>query len=414
MSLNSSPLCRFCRTPLRATLVDLGSTPLANSYLSPEELGAPEPTFPLHARLCSACRLVQVDDVAAPEKIFGHYAYFSSYSTSWVEHARRFAIMAKERWGLGTKSLVIEVASNDGYLLKHFVDMDVPVLGIEPAANVAEAARAAGVATDVSFFGRATAERLRNEGYEADLIVGNNVFAHVPDINDFVAGFAILLKPDGVVSLEFPHLLKLIEQTQFDTIYHEHFSYLSLYTTEKILAAHGLRTFDVTELPTHGGSLRVTATRMSSKVHAESASLNKVRRDEAAKGVEGDALYAGFEAKVRALRTAFVNFLRQAKADDKTVVAYGAAAKGNTLLNYSGVGANLVDYVVDLNPHKQGCFMPGSRLPIYPPSRLLETKPDHVLILPWNLKDEIMTQIKYVRDWGGQFVIAVPTLAILP
>jgi SAM-dependent methyltransferase len=414
MSLNSSPLCRFCRTPLRATLVDLGSTPLANSYLSPEELGAPEPTFPLHARLCSACRLVQVDDVAAPEKIFGHYAYFSSYSTSWVEHARRFAIMAKERWGLGTKSLVIEVASNDGYLLKHFVDMDVPVLGIEPAANVAEAARAAGVATDVSFFGRATAERLRNEGYEADLIVGNNVFAHVPDINDFVAGFAILLKPDGVVSLEFPHLLKLIEQTQFDTIYHEHFSYLSLYTTEKILAAHGLRTFDVTELPTHGGSLRVTATRMSSKVHAESASLNKVRRDEAAKGVEGDALYAGFEAKVRALRTAFVNFLRQAKADDKTVVAYGAAAKGNTLLNYSGVGSNLVDYVVDLNPHKQGCFMPGSRLPIYPPSRLLETKPDHVLILPWNLKDEIMTQIKYVRDWGGQFVIAVPTLAILP
>jgi len=414
MSLNSPPLCRFCQTPLHATLVDLGSTPLANSYLSPEELGAPEPTFPLHARLCSACRLVQVDDVAAPEKIFGHYAYFSSYSTSWVEHARHFAVMAKDRWGLGSKSLVIEVASNDGYLLKHFVNMDVPVLGIEPAVNVTEAARAAGVATDVSFFGRATAERLRNEGYEADLIVGNNVFAHVPDINDFVAGFAVLLKSDGVVSLEFPHLLKLIEQTQFDTIYHEHFSYLSLYTTEKILAAHGLRVFDVTELPTHGGSLRVMATRMSSKMHPESEGLNKVRRDEAAKGVKGDALYSGFEAKVRELRAAFVNFLRSAKTDGKAVAAYGAAAKGNTLLNYSNVGTDLIDYVVDLNPHKQGCFLPGSHLPIYPPSRLSETKPDYVLILPWNLQDEIMTQMNYVRAWGGQFVVAVPMLTILP
>jgi 2-polyprenyl-3-methyl-5-hydroxy-6-metoxy-1,4-benzoquinol methylase len=407
-------LCRFCQKPLRATLVDLGSTPLANSYLSPEELRGPEPIFPLHARLCSACRLVQVDDVAAPEKIFGHYAYFSSYSTSWVEHARQFAAMAKERWRLGTKSLVIEVASNDGYLLKHFVNMDVPVLGIEPAANVAEAARAAGVVTDVSFFGRATAERLRNEGYEADLIVGNNVFAHVPDINDFVAGFAILLKPDGVVSLEFPHLMKLIEQTQFDTIYHEHFSYLSLYTTEKILAAHGLRVFDVTELPTHGGSLRVMATRASSKLHADSASLNKLRHDEAAKGVEGDALYSGFEAKVQGLRTAFVDFLRSAKADGKAVAAYGAAAKGNTLLNYSRVGTNLIDYVVDLNPHKQGFFLPGSHLPIYSPSHVSETKPNYVLILPWNLKDEIMTQMNYVREWGGQFVVAVPTLTILP
>jgi SAM-dependent methyltransferase len=309
---------------------------------------------------------------------------------------------------------VIEVASNDGYLLKHFVNMDVPVLGIEPAVNVTEAARAAGVATDVSFFGRATAERLRNEGYEADLIVGNNVFAHVPDINDFVAGFAVLLKSDGVVSLEFPHLLKLIEQTQFDTIYHEHFSYLSLYTTEKILAAHDLRVFDVTELPTHGGSLRVMATRMSSKMHPESEGLNKVRRDEAAKGVKGDALYSGFEAKVRELRAAFVNFLRSAKTDGKAVAAYGAAAKGNTLLNYSDVGTDLIDYVVDLNPHKQGCFLPGSHLPIYPPSRLSETKPDYVLILPWNLQDEIMTQMNYVRAWGGQFVVAVPMLTILP
>ena len=265
--MNSYPRCRFCSAPLRVTLVDLGRTPLANSYLAPEQLRAPEPTFPLHARLCSACRLVQVEDVAAPETIFGHYAYFSSYSASWVEHARRFAVMAKERWRLDANSLVVEVASNDGYLLRHFVDMGVQVLGIEPAANVAEAARAAGVETDVAFFGRATAERLLSEGRKADLIVGNNVFAHVPDINDFVAGFPVLLKPDGVVSLEFPHVLKLIEQTQFDTIYHEHFSYLSLYTTEKILAAHGLKVFDVTELPTHGGSLRVMAALTASKAH---------------------------------------------------------------------------------------------------------------------------------------------------
>ena len=414
MSINLNPRCRFCRAPLSITLVDLGSTPLANSYLAVDQLGDPEPAYPLHARLCSVCRLVQVDDVAAPEKIFGHYAYFSSYSASWVEHARRFAVMAKERWRLDANSLVVEVASNDGYLLRHFVDMGVQVLGIEPAANVAEAARAAGVATDVAFFGRATAERLRSQGCRADLIVGNNVFAHVPDINDFVAGFAILLKPDGIVSLEFPHVLKLIEQTQFDTIYHEHFSYLSLYTTEKILAAHGLKVFDVAELPTHGGSLRVMASLSGIKAHGESEGLAKVRRDEAAAGIDSDALYSGFESKVQALRTAFVEFLNRAKTDRKTVAAYGAAAKGNTLLNYCRVGTDLIDYVVDLNPHKQGCFLPGSRLPIYAPARLAETKPDYVLILPWNLKEEIMTQTDYVRNWGGQFVVAVPRLAILP
>jgi len=412
--MNSHPRCRFCNAPLRVTLVDLGRTPLANSYLAPEQLRAPEPTFPLHARLCSACRLVQVDDVAAPETIFGHYAYFSSYSASWVEHARCFAAMAKERWRLNANSLVVEVASNDGYLLRHFVNMRVQVLGIEPAANVAEAARAAGVETDVAFFGRATAERLLSEERKADLIVGNNVFAHVPDINDFVAGFPVLLKPDGVVSLEFPHVLKLIEQTQFDTIYHEHFSYLSLYATEKILAAHGLKVFDVTELPTHGGSLWVMAALTASKAHAEGEGLAKVRRDESAAGVDDDALYSGFESKVQAVRTAFVDFLNRAKGNGKTIAAYGAAAKGNTLLNYCGVGTDLIDYVVDLNPHKQGCFLPGSRLPIYSPIRLAETRPDYVLILPWNLKDEIMAQTSYVRDWGGQFVVAVPRLTVLP
>ncbi len=414
MSINWNARCRFCRAPLRVTLVDLGPTPLANSYLALDQLDDPEPTFPLHAKLCSVCRLVQVDDVTAPEKIFGHYAYFSSYSASWVEHARRFAVMAKERWSLDANSLVIEVASNDGYLLRHFVDMSVPVLGIEPAANVAEAARAAGVATDVAFFGRATAERLSGQGRRADLIIGNNVFAHVPDINDFVAGFTMLLKPNGVVSLEFPHMLKLIEQTQFDTIYHEHFSYLSLYTTEKIFAAHGLKVFDVTELPTHGGSLRVMASLAGSRRYELGEGVAKLRRDEAAAGIDSDALYSGFEAKVQAVRTAFVDFLNSAKADGKTVVAYGAAAKGNTLLNYCGVGTDFIDYVVDLNPHKQGCFLPGSRLPIYSPGRLAETRPDYVLILPWNLQDEIMAQTSYIREWGGQFVVAVPRLTILP
>ena len=414
MTVTSSRRCRFCHEPLSTTLVDLGKTPLANSYLTREQLAASEPVYPLVARVCSACRLVQVDDAAPPDDIFRDYAYFSSYSTSWVEHARQFARMAGERWHLGRDSRVIEVASNDGYLLRHFVDMGVPVLGVEPAANVAAVARAGGVPTDVSFFGRATAERLRAGGYSADLIVGNNVFAHVPDINDFVAGFAILLKPDGVVSLEFPHVMKLIEMTQFDTIYHEHFSYLSLHTTEKILGAHGLTVFDVAELPTHGGSLRVMAARTSSQAPAAGDGLAKVRRDEAASGVDSDACYMGFESRVRTIRKALLNFLRSAKAEGKSVAAYGAAAKGNTLLNYCGIGTELVDYVVDISPHKQGLFLPGSRLPIYAPSKLAETKPDYVLILPWNLKDEIIGQIHHVRDWGGRFMIAVPTLTVLP
>lgn len=414
MTIISFPRCRFCHEPLRVSLVDLGKMPLANSYLTRDQLAATQPVFPLHARVCSACRLVQIDDVAAPNDIFRHYAYFSSYSTTWVEHASRFARMAAERWHLGADSLVVEVASNDGYLLRHFVDMGVPVLGVEPAANVAAAARAAGVATDISFFGRETAERLRSEGHDADLIVGNNVFAHVPDINDFVAGFATLLKPDGVVSVEFPHLVKLVEMGQFDTIYHEHFSYLSLYATEKILGAHGLKVFDVAELPTHGGSLRVMAARTTSRAHGECEGLAKVRRDEAAAGINGDPFYSGFEPKVRAVRTALVDFLHAAKAQNKTVVAYGAAAKGNTLLNYCGIGTDLVEYVVDLSPHKQGLFLPGSRLSIHAPSHIAETQPDYVLILPWNIKDEIVTQMSHVHDWGGRFVVAIPTLTVLP
>jgi SAM-dependent methyltransferase len=414
MTASSFPQCRFCHEPLRISVIDLGRMPLANSYLTRERLAAPEPVFPLHARVCSSCRLVQVDNVAAPADIFMHYAYFSSYTASWVEHACRFTRMAAERWHLGVDSLVVEVASNDGYLLRHFVDMDIPVLGIEPAANVAEAALAAGVETQVAFFGRVTAERLQSEGRAADLIVGNNVLAHVPDINDFVAGLSILLKPDGVVSLEIPHLIKLVEMNQFDTIYHEHFSYLSLFTIEKILGAHGLKVFDVTELPTHGGSLRIMASRKTSRAHREREELAIVRRSEATAGIDSDSFYSGLEPKVRAIRTALLDFLHAAKTQNKTVVAYGAAAKGNTLLNYCGIGTDLVEYVADLSPHKQGMFLPGSRLPIHAPSRIAETRPDYVLILPWNIKDEIVTQMYHVREWGARFVVAIPALTVLP
>ena len=412
--MTAAPRCHFCAAPLTLSLVDLGVTPLANSYLAPEHLARPEPQFPLHARVCNRCRLVQVEAAATPEDIFGHYAYFSSYSTSWVEHARRFTEMARERWRLGPASKVVEVASNDGYLLCHFVAAGIPVLGVEPAANVAESARAVGVATEVAFFGLETAKRLKEAGHAADLLAGNNVFAHVPDINDFVAGLACLLKPEGVISLEFPHLLKMMAEIQFDTIYHEHFSYLSLLTTERILAAHGLRVFDVAELPTHGGSLRIMACHAGCSRHAEGPGLAKVRADEAAASLDRDEGYQGFAPKVEAVRTGLLAFLRQAKAEGKTVAAYGAAAKGNTLLNYCGVGADLISCVVDRNPHKQGCFMPGSRIPIHDPAKLAELRPDYVLILPWNLKDEITQQMAEIRGWGGRFVIAIPALTILP
>ncbi|MEI7605818.1 MAG: class I SAM-dependent methyltransferase [Rhodospirillaceae bacterium] len=411
--MTAAPRCHFCAAPLTLSLVDLGVTPLANSYLAPEHLARPEPQFPLHARVCGACRLVQVEAAATPEDIFGHYAYFSSYSTSWVEHARRFTEMARERWGLGPTSKVVEVASNDGYLLRHFVAAGIPVLGVEPAANVAESARAIGVATEVAFFGLETARRLKAAGHAADLLAGNNVFAHVPDINDFVAGLACLLKPDGVISLEFPHLLKMMAEIQFDTIYHEHFSYLSLLTTERILGAHGLKVFDVAELPTHGGSLRIMACHAGCGRHAEGPGLAKVRADEAAASLDRDEGYQGFAPKVEAVRTGLLAFLRQAKAEGKIVAAYGAAAKGNTLLNYCGVGADLISCVVDRNPHKQGCFMPGSRIPIHDPAKLAELRPDFVLILPWNLTDEITQQMAEIRGWGGRFVIAIPTLTIL-
>ncbi|PXW77705.1 methyltransferase family protein [Blastomonas natatoria] len=407
------PSCRFCDTPLEHMVVDLGVTPLANDYLSAERLREPEATYPLRALVCTRCWLVQTDAFIAAEDIFSHYAYFSSYSASWVEHARQFTVMARERFGLTEASRVVEIASNDGYLLRHFIDAGIPVLGIEPAANVADVARAAGVPTESRFFGAETASDLVARGLSADLLIGNNVFAHVPDINNFVAGLATALKADGVVSLEFPHLLQLMQNRQFDTIYHEHFFYFSLLAVETVFARHGLKLFDVEELATHGGSLRILGCRADSNAHRVGPGLAKVRADEAAAELHRVETYAAFQASIEPIRRDLNAFLHRARAEGKHVAAYGAAAKGNTLLNFCGVTADLIDYVVDSNPHKQNHFLPGSRLPIHAPQKMAETRPDYVLILPWNIKDEIMATHD-IQAWGGRFVVPVPALAILP
>lgn len=409
----AAPHCNFCDAVLADTFVDLGEMTLANSYLDDAGLTKPEPRYPLHARVCRSCFLVQVEPAVPAEEIFSDYAYFSSYSESWVAHARAYASMAASRFGLGPDSLVAEVASNDGYLLKHFVAAGIPVLGIEPAANIAKVAEENGVRSEVAFFGKETAGRLRARGLTADLMTANNVLAHVPDLNDFVSGFPMLLKPDGVLTFEFPHLLNLINEVQFDTIYHEHFSYLSLLTVEKILAAHGMAVFDVEELPTHGGSLRVYARHANSTRHADGPGLEAVRKKERDALFDRPGAYAGFEPRVIAVRDALLNFLRTARDEGKVVAAYGAAAKGNTLLNYCGVDAGLIPFVVDRSPAKQGHYLPGSHIPIFAPEKITQEKPDYVLILPWNLRDEIMAEMALVRDWGGKFVTAIPELRIL-
>ncbi len=413
MSGRPAPACRSCGAELTRTFVDLGSTPLANSYLDESDLAVAEPRYPLHARVCGACFLVQVESAVPPEEIFGDYAYFSSYSASWVDHARRFAEASISRFDLDAGSLVVEVASNDGYLLRHFLAADIPVLGIEPAANVAAAAEAAGVPSEVRFFSEATARDLEARDLAADLLVGNNVLAHVPDLNDFVAGLAILLKPAGVLSMEFPHLLRLIRGVQFDTIYHEHFSYFSFLAVERVFARHGLVVFDVEQLPTHGGSLRVFARRRDGEPRAATPAVEDLRAEESAAGLDRLEAYSGFADRVAAVKAGLLEFLRRARSDGKTVVAYGAAAKGNTLLNTCGIDGELIAYVVDRNPHKQGCYLPGSRLAIHPPERIFETRPDYVLILPWNLRDEIMAAMAGVREWGGRFVVPVPEIEVL-
>lgn len=406
--------CRFCATPLIHTFSDLGMSPLSNAFVKPDALDRMERFYPLHAYVCDACHLVQLEQFASPEEIFDDYAYFSSYSQSWLRHCELYTQDMVKRFSLGGKSQVIEIASNDGYLLKYFKAAGVPVLGIEPADNVAKVAQAAGVDTLVKFFGTETATKLVKNGARANLLLGNNVLAHVPDLNDFVKGMKILLKPEGVITMEFPHLLRMIESNQFDTIYHEHFSYLSFQTVEKVFAHHGLSMFDVQELPTHGGSIRIYAQHPDTGKQPVSPRVGVMQKQEADFGLGQLETYTGFAEEVTRTKQALLEFLIKAKREGKTAVGYGAAAKGNTLLNYCGIRQDFLDYVVDSSPHKQGLYLPGTRLPVYSPEKIRETKPDYVLILPWNLKNEVMEQMAHIRDWGAKFVIPIPLVQVLP
>ena len=406
--------CRHCGSSLTVSFCDLGMSPLANSYVSVEQIDRAESFYPLHAYVCGECFLVQLQEFESPEQIFSDYAYFSSYSDSWVAHCRQYVEQMVARYGLGSEQLVIEVASNDGYLLKFFKEKGVPVLGIEPAANVARAAQDLGIETLVEFFNPTLAETLVRRGIQADLLLGNNVLAHVPDLNGFVRALKLALKPSGVITLEFPHLLELIRERQFDTIYHEHFSYLSLGTVERVFSKFGLKVFDVDRLATHGGSIRVYATHAENAMQTISGHVNEMLSEEASAGLESLATYRAFSDEVKKTKRALLRFLIYAREQGKSVVGYGAPAKGNTLLNYCGVRTDLLDYTVDRSPHKQGRFLPGVRLPIYPPEKIRETKPDYVLILPWNLKDEVMSQMSFVRQWGGRFVVPIPRTMVMP
>ncbi|MGZ4672092.1 MAG: methyltransferase domain-containing protein [Ilumatobacteraceae bacterium] len=405
--------CRHCDTPLESTLCDLGMSPLANSYLRDEDLDRAEKFYPLHAFVCSECLLVQLAEFESPEYIFSDYAYFSSFSQSWLEHAHTYVDSVVARFALGPQHQVVEIASNDGYLLQYFVALGIPVLGIEPAANVAVAAREKGIETLVEFFGTDIALEMVASGRQADLIIGNNVLAHVPALNDFVEGLSILLAPQGRITMEFPHLLQLMKHNQFDTIYHEHFSYFSFLTVSKVFARHGLRLFDVDQVPTHGGSLRIYGCHTDDATHPQSGRVALLEADERAAGLDHLAGYSAFPEQVRRTKRALLRFLIDARDANKSVVAYGAPAKGNTLLNYCGVKTDLVDYTVDRSPHKQNHFLPGTHLPIYAPERIAETKPDYVLILPWNLKDEIMSEMTHVREWGGKFVVPIPEVTVV-
>jgi 2-polyprenyl-3-methyl-5-hydroxy-6-metoxy-1,4-benzoquinol methylase len=386
-------------------------SPMSNSYVTPENLHAKERIYPLHAYVCSECFLVQLDQFESPQEIFSDYAYFSSYSDSWLAHCRKYAAQMQTRLGLDKSSQIVEIASNDGYLLQYFADAGISVLGIEPAANVAAVAKDKGIPTLVKFFGVETAGELVESDQQADLLVGNNVLAHVPDINDFVAGMAIALRPDGVITMEFPHLLQLIRNTQFDTIYHEHFSYLSLMSAEKIFAAHGLHVFDVDELPTHGGSLRLHARHAGDDEVSDN--MIALRRTEAAAGLADLDTYTRFDQQVQVSKHALLEFLIAAKNGGNRIAAYGAPAKGNTLLNYCGIGKDLVEFTVDISPAKQGQYLPGTHIPVHAPEKLLDAKPDYVLILPWNIKDEIIEKMQQVRDWGGKFIVPIPKVEVI-
>jgi hypothetical protein len=404
--------CRHCGAPLRQTFVDLGMSPLCESYLSASQLNQMEPFYPLHVFVCEKCFLVQLGEYVSAESIFSEYAYFSSYSDSWLAHSRTYTEQMIRRFALNNRSQVVELASNDGYLLQYFVAAGIPSLGIEPAANVAAAAIEKGIPTLVKFFDRAIASELAAEGKQADLLLGNNVLAQVPDVNGFVAGMKILLKPSGVITMEFPHLSRLMEENQFDTIYHEHYSYFSFLAVNEIFAAQGLTLFDVEELPTHGGSLRIYACHSQDRSKPVAARVLALRAQEEAAGLSKLDTYSTFAKKVENAKHALLEFLIAARRAEKQVAAYGAPGKGNTLLNYCGVRTDLVEYTVDRNPYKQGKFLPGSLVPIFHPDRIRETKPDYVLILPWNLKDEIMQQLSYIREWGGKFVVPIPRVRI--
>ncbi len=406
--------CRACGGALSVTMADLGMQPPSNAFLTPEQVLQPEKRYPLRAKVCDLCRLVQVDYDVDPKELFGNYVYFSSYSDDWLAHAGHYCDMARRRFALGSQSLVVELASNDGYLLKNFVAAGIPVLGIDPSDTVAAAAGKIGVPTLVEFFGESVARRLVAAGRQADLMIGNNVLAHVPKLNDFVLGLAILLKPEGTITIEFPHLLKLIEHVEFDTIYHEHYSYLSLHAIEQVFGRAGLRVYDVDELRTHGGSLRIYATHAARAGIEDSEALRRVRAKEQAAGIAESDTYRRFGERVLACRRSLLEFLSAAKREGKRVVAYGAAAKGNTLMNYCGLTSADISVVADRNPYKQGKLLPGSHIPVISPDELLALEPDYVLILPWNLREEIMRQLDAIRAWGGRFVTPVPEISVHP
>jgi hypothetical protein len=394
-------------------VVDLGMSPLCESFLTADQLDQMEPFYPLHVRVCESCLLVQLPEYVPPEEIFVEYAYFSSYSDTFVQHARDYVAEITQRLGLGRDSLVVEVASNDGYLLQHFVERDIPVLGIEPARNVAEAAVERGVPTRVEFFGRESARQLVDEGRRADLVIGNNVLSQAPHLNDFVAGISVLLNPQGTATIEFPHLMQLVQGNLFDTIYHEHFTYFSLQTAERVFAAHGLTVFDLEEVQTHGGSLRLHLRHQDDESRPVAAAVEEFRRREDEAGLSSFEVYAAFGRRIEETKRALLGFLVEAKRKGESIAGYGAPGKANTLLNYCGIRTDFVDYTVDRNPYKHGRFTPGTHIPIHPPERLLETRPDYIWVLPWNLKEEIVEQLAYAREWGARFLVAIPDVEVI-
>jgi SAM-dependent methyltransferase len=404
-----STACRSCGAPVSKLFADLGSTPLANSFRSSDELAEMEPYYPLRAMVCERCFLVQLDEYETPDVIFSEYAYFSSYSTTWLEHCRRYVEMATERLELGEKSHVVELASNDGYLLQYFVERGIPVLGVEPAENVAQVAQENGIRTMVKFFGRATAREIASI-MDADLVIANNVLAHVPDLNDFVAGMKMILASGGTITAEFPHLMRLIEANEFDTIYHEHFSYFSFLTVQRVFDSHGITLYDVEELPTHGGSLRIYGRHTEDESKPQSDRVTELVERERAAGFERIDYYLSFAEGVKSAKWDLLDLLIGARREGKRIAAYGAPAKGNTLINYCGIGTDLIEFTVDRNPHKQGMYLPGSHIPIREPDAIRDERPDLIFILPWNLREEIVEQLSFVRDWGGRFLVRAPEL----